>query len=125
MVKMHVRLYMVHLFFYSLHQEKVQSLSTEAGNYKKSIVKEQEKNEELTLSRNKIDTDIAHITKQIEMSANKRDQLKTEFMTYTRTYQETEQSLAKATIVSFSTGNCVLPLILCMYDVCMYVCMYV
>lgn len=107
-----------HLLFYSSHQQTVQSLGTEAGNYKKSIIKEQEKNEELTMSRKKIDADIAHITKQIEMSANKRDQLKAEFMTYTRTYQETEQSLTKATIVSL-IGNCVLPLIL--FKTCTYI----
>lgn len=50
---------------------------------------------------NKVNADIAHVSKQIEVSMNKKDRLKTEYMTYTRTLQETEQSLAKATTVSF------------------------
>lgn len=71
----------------------------EADNYKKSIIREEEKNEELTMLLNKINADINHITKQIEISASKRDQLKAEYVTYTRALQETEQSLAKAVTV--------------------------
>lgn len=51
---------------------------------------------------NKVNADIAHVNKQIETSTMKRDQLKGDYMTYTRTLQETEQSLAKATTVSYS-----------------------
>ena len=71
----------------------------EVDNYKKNIRKEEERNEELTMRLNKINADIAHVNKQIEASMAKRDKLKTEYVTYTRTLQETEQALAKATTV--------------------------
>lgn len=80
----------------STQQQRVRSLATETDNYKRSIVKEQEKNEELTMLFNKINADISHVSKQIEISVGKKDRLKAEYMTYTRTLQETEQALAKA-----------------------------
>ena len=49
---------------------------------------------------NKVEADIAHIKRQIEASEAKLELLKTEYTTYTRTLQETEQSLAKAITVS-------------------------
>lgn len=72
----------------------------EVNNYKRSIIKEEERNEELTMMLNKVNADIAHVNKQIEASVAKKDRLKAEYMTYTRTLQETEQALAKATTVS-------------------------
>lgn len=86
--------------FCSAQQEQIRSLSTEVDNYKKSILKEEERNEELTMMLNKVNADIAHVNKQIEASMAKKDRLKAEYMTYTRTLQETEQALAKATTVS-------------------------
>lgn len=80
----------------------MRSLQTEIDNYKKSITKEQERNEELTMMVNKVEADINHVKKQIEVSAAKREELKVEYMTYTRTLQETEQALAKASTVSKS-----------------------
>lgn len=71
----------------------------EIDNYKKSINKEQEKNEDLTMMLNKLDADIEHTKKKIESSTIKREALKMEYMTYTRTLQETEQSLARANTV--------------------------
>lgn len=85
--------------FCSTQQQQIRSLDMEVDNYKKSIIKEEERNEELTMLLNKITADINHITKQIEASVSKRDQLRTEYATYTRALQETEQSLAKATTV--------------------------
>ncbi len=52
---------------------------------------------------NKLNADIGHIKKQIESSMIKKEALKVEYMTYTRTLQETEQSLAKANTVCYST----------------------
>lgn len=77
----------------------MRSLETEIDNYKKSVIKEQERNEELTMMLNKLNADIEHIQKQIESSMMKKEALKMEYMTYTRTLQETEQSLAKANTV--------------------------
>ena len=82
-----------------MQRQQLQSLETEIENYKKSITKEQERNEGLTMMVNKVEADIAHVKRQIEASEAKLDQLKSEYMTYTRTLQETEQSLAKATTV--------------------------
>ena len=83
-----------------MQRQHLQSLETEVDNYKKNITKEQEKNEGLTMMLNKVEADIAHIKRQIEASEAKLELLKTEYTTYTRTLQETEQSLAKATTVS-------------------------
>ena len=97
----HVYLY-VHvcsLYLFSTQRQQVRSLQTEIDNYKKSVTKEQETNEELTMMLNKVEADINHVKKLIELSAAKREELKIEYMTYTRTLQETEQSLAKATTV--------------------------
>ena len=83
-----------------MQRQQLCSLETEVENYKKNITKEQERNEELTMMVNKVEADIAHAKRQIEASEAKLEVLKTEYTTYTRTLQETEQSLAKATTVS-------------------------
>ncbi len=74
-------------------------METEIENYKKSIMSEQERNEQLTMLLNKVEMDIAHVKRQIEATQAKRERLRQEYMTYTRTLQETEQSLARATTV--------------------------
>ena len=87
----------------SMQRQQLRSLETEVDNYKKNITKEQERNEGLTMMLNKVEADIAHIKRQIEASVAKLELLKTEYTTYTRTLQETEQSLAKATTVSIKS----------------------
>ena len=47
-----------------------------------------------------VEADIGHVKRQIDASVIRKEALKVEYMTYTRTLQETEQSLAKATTVS-------------------------
>ena len=47
-----------------------------------------------------VEADIGHVKRQIDSSVIRKEALKVEYMTYTRTLQETEQSLAKATTVS-------------------------
>ena len=91
-------------FLYSVQQQKIHSINTELENYKKSIMKEQEHNEQLTLLLNKIETDINYVIKQIELSTAKKEALHTEYMTYTRTLQETEQTLTVASGVSSYIG---------------------
>lgn len=83
----------------------MRSLETEIENYKKSIIKEQERNEELTMMLNKLNADIEHVKKNVEASMIKKEVLKVEYMTYTRTLQETEQSLARATTVRVHDWN--------------------
>ena len=72
-------------------------MNTELENYKKSIVKEQEHNEQLTLLLRKIETDINHIKRLIDQCEVKSEALKVDYMTYTRALQETEQALTVVT----------------------------
>ncbi|XP_045213458.2 coiled-coil domain-containing protein 40-like [Mercenaria mercenaria] len=80
----------------SQQQQKVLSLETEIEGYKKSIQKEQEQNEKLTLILNKTERDIETVKKQLTQCQSKHDALKSEYATYTRILHETEQSLNRA-----------------------------
>ena len=75
-------------------------METELENYKKSITKEQEKNEQLTLLLKKIDADTTHVKKQMELIASKIEALQSDYTTYTRALQETEQALTVVSGVS-------------------------
>ncbi|XP_060084117.1 coiled-coil domain-containing protein 40-like [Ylistrum balloti] len=77
-------------------QQKVLSLETEIEGYKKSIFKEQEQNEKLTLILNKTERDIETVRKMLSQSQAKHDALKAEYATYTRMLHETEQALNRA-----------------------------
>ncbi|XP_021370653.1 coiled-coil domain-containing protein 40-like isoform X2 [Mizuhopecten yessoensis] len=77
-------------------QQKVLSLETEIEGYKKSIFKEQEQNEKLTLILNKTERDIETVRKLLSQSQAKHDALKAEYATYTRMLHETEQALNRA-----------------------------
>ena len=83
-----------------MQKDKSLSMDTEIESYKKAVLKEQERSEQLTGMLRKLEADIAHVKKQIESSQAKREQLKVEYMTYTRTLQETEEALSRATTVS-------------------------
>ncbi|XP_071132695.1 coiled-coil domain-containing protein 40-like [Mytilus edulis] len=76
--------------------QKVLSLETEIEGYKKSIFKEQEQNEKLTLILNKTERDIETVKKQLTQCQAKHDALKAEYATYTRMLHETEQALNRA-----------------------------
>ncbi|KAK3598746.1 hypothetical protein CHS0354_028798 [Potamilus streckersoni] len=80
----------------SQQQQKVLSLETEIEGYKKSIQKEQEQNEKLTLILNKAERDIETIKKQLAQCQSKHDAQKAEYATYTRMLHETEQALNRA-----------------------------
>ena len=90
-------------FIYSLQKQQIINMDGEIENLKKGIVKEQERNEHLTMLVNKADADIKHVRHQIEQSAVKKDMLQKEYMTFTSMLHEAEQSLAKTTAVSTST----------------------
>lgn len=83
-----------------MQQQHILSMGTESENYKKSILKEQEQNEQLTLLLKKIESDTAHVKKQMDVIASKIESLQTEYSSYTRTLQETEQTLAVVSGVS-------------------------
>ena len=93
--------------------------------YKKSIQKEQEQNEKLTLILAKTERDIESVRKQLTQCHARFDALKAEYTTYTRMLHETEQALNRATAVSLFV--CLFVCLLCSF-VCVcaykYVCMY-
>ena len=76
------------------------AIETELDGYKRQILKAQEQNEQLTYMHNRIENDISSCKKQTRISQNKQETLKIEYSTYSRTLQETEQSLSKAQTVS-------------------------
>ena len=93
------------LLLHRLQKDQSRSMDTEIESYKKAVLKEQEQNEQLTGMLRKLDADIAHVKKQIEASHAKREQLKVEYMTYTRALQETEEMLGKTTTVRRCTSS--------------------
>lgn len=78
-------------------EQHILSLYTEIEGFKKSIQKEQEQNEKLTLILNKTEREIEVAKKHIIQVQAKHDALKAEYTTYTRMLHETEQTLARAT----------------------------
>ena len=75
-------------------------MNTELDNYKKSVVKEQEYNEQLTLLLHKVETDINHVKRFTDQCMIKIEAFRVDYMTYTRALQETEQALTVVTGVS-------------------------
>ncbi len=71
-------------------------MDTEIDGYKRSIGKEQEQNEKLTLILNKTEMDIATVRKMLQQCLDKHEALKNEYATYTRMLHETEQALNRA-----------------------------
>ena len=72
------------------------NLDTELDSCKKATTKEEERNEQLTGMLRKLDTDTVHVKRQLEQSLARRDQLKEDYMIYTRTLQEVEETLEQA-----------------------------
>ncbi|XP_063152602.1 coiled-coil domain-containing protein 40 [Candoia aspera] len=77
-------------------RHKLKSLEVEIEVYKKSIIKEEERNELLASILNRSENDANTSRKLIAQSLSKQDAMKVEFGTYTRTLQETEQALNRA-----------------------------
>ncbi|XP_076810379.1 coiled-coil domain-containing protein 40-like [Clavelina lepadiformis] len=80
-----------------LAQQQVKSLETEITGYKRSIQKEEERNETLTMVLNKAETNKSQTKKLIKQNLVKQDALKQQYGTYSRTLHETEQAYNKAT----------------------------
>ncbi|KAJ7315884.1 hypothetical protein JRQ81_002046 [Phrynocephalus forsythii] len=77
-------------------RHKLKSLEIEIEVYKKSIIKEEERNELLASILNRSENDANTSRKLIAQSLSKQDAMKVEFGTYTRTLHETEQALSRA-----------------------------
>ena len=54
-------------------------METELNGYKKNIVTEQQRNEQLTMLHNKLLMDMSTVKRHIQTSVQKREQLKTEY----------------------------------------------
>ncbi len=83
----------------SLQRQHLKNLDNEIENYKKTILKEQENNENLTLHYNKACAEEGHVKKLMETSETKQGQLRSEYSMYSRVLQETSQGLAKENTV--------------------------
>ncbi|XP_053157857.1 coiled-coil domain-containing protein 40 isoform X2 [Hemicordylus capensis] len=79
-------------------RHKLKSLEIEIEVYKKSISKEEERNELLASILNRAENDANTSRKLIAQSMTKQDAMKVELGTYTRTLQETEQALGRANV---------------------------
>ncbi|MGH0128960.1 UNVERIFIED_CONTAM: hypothetical protein FKN15_057803, partial [Acipenser sinensis] len=76
-------------------KQQVQSLDTEIEGYKKSITKEEEQNEQLTVILNRAEYDANMSKKLISQCLARQEALKAEYSTYTRTLNETEKALIR------------------------------
>ncbi|XP_025098485.1 coiled-coil domain-containing protein 40-like isoform X2 [Pomacea canaliculata] len=77
-------------------EQKILSLEMEMEGYQRSIQKEQETNEKLTLILAKTEREIEAVKKQLAQCHSRFDALKAEYTVYTRMLHETEQSLNRA-----------------------------
>lgn len=101
----------------NLQVDRLQSLSTEIDGYKRSIAKEQEKNETLTIQYRKLENDLSLVKRQMSVCESKREALRVEYSKFTRILQESEQDLTKATTVRY----CLLPCLMRCPSVCLSV----
>ncbi|KAM9296668.1 coiled-coil domain-containing protein 40 [Gastrophryne carolinensis] len=81
----------------SLAQQELRSMDTEIEGYKKSVTKEEERNEKLAFMINRAESDAAMSKKLITQCQARQEALRVEFSTYMRTLQETEQALSRVT----------------------------
>ena len=54
-------------------------METELNGYRKNIITEQQRNEQLTMLHNKLQMDMSTVKRHIQTSVGKREQLKTEY----------------------------------------------
>uniref|UniRef100_UPI00398EA058 coiled-coil domain-containing protein 40 isoform X2 n=1 Tax=Pristiophorus japonicus TaxID=55135 RepID=UPI00398EA058 len=72
------------------------TLKTEVQVYKNLIMKQEEKNEVLTVTLNRLMNDVNMTQKMITQNLTKQEGLKRDYSTYTRTLHETQRLLNKA-----------------------------
>ena len=72
---------------------------TEIDSYKKSIIKEQEKNESLTLITNQRYSEIKNLDKSLQMNKDRMDTLQQEYNQFNRALKETESKLSSINLV--------------------------
>ncbi|XP_031750353.1 coiled-coil domain-containing protein 40-like [Xenopus tropicalis] len=83
---------------FSLAQQELLSIDAEIEGCKKTITKEEERNEQLNFMLNRAESDAAMSKKQVAQSLTKQEALRLEFSTYARTLQETEQAINRVAV---------------------------
>ncbi|CAF3673216.1 unnamed protein product [Rotaria sp. Silwood1] len=76
-----------------LQLQRIDTMNTEMESYKRSIVKEQELNEKLTLVLNRTKYEIQNLEKLLQINSEKSDTCKQEISTYTKALEETQLML--------------------------------
>lgn len=76
-------------------------MNTEMESYKRSIVKEQELNEKLTLVLNRTKYEIQNLEKLLQINSEKSETVKQEISTYTKALEETQLMLNRVNNVSY------------------------
>ena len=84
-------------------RDQILSFQSELESFQRSMAKEQETNEKLSLLLNKKQGDLATLKKLILLTQNRFMTLKSEYSAYTRALQETESNLFRAKAVSYLT----------------------
>lgn len=87
------------LTFGSECQHQLKSIDGEIEAYKKSIMKEEEKNEKLVSILNRVEMEASLLQKLTTQSLTKQEALQNEFNTYRLALQDTEDALGKAHVV--------------------------
>lgn len=80
-------------------RQKYDSTATEIDSYKKSIIKEQEKNESLTLITNQRNSEIKNLEKSLQINKDRMDLLQHEYSQFNRALKETENKLSAINLV--------------------------
>lgn len=76
-----------------LQLQRIDTMNTEMESYKRSIVKEQELNEKLTLVLNRTKYEIQNLEKMLQTNSEKSETIKQEISTYTKALEETQMML--------------------------------
>lgn len=83
-----------------LQLQRIDTMNTEMESYKRSIVKEQELNEKLTLVLNRTKYEIQNLDKLLQTNSEKSETIKQEISTYTRALEETQAMLNRVNTVN-------------------------
>ncbi|KAM5135163.1 coiled-coil domain-containing protein 40 [Mantella aurantiaca] len=81
----------------SLAEQELRSMETEIESYKRSVTREEERNEKLAFMISRQESDAAITRKNISQCQARQEALRAEYNTYLRTLQETEQTLSRVT----------------------------
>ncbi|MBN3310411.1 CCD40 protein, partial [Amia calva] len=81
-----------------LSRQQLSSLDSELEGYRKSITREQERNERLSEQLSRAQQGSTTVRRQIAQSRTQQEALRAQYSTYTRTLEETQQALDRARV---------------------------